>query len=111
VDMRIWFYFLFIFTIYLVTGCKESTVPGVTVSDVNVIEIFMEPDSTEYSMIIIKPESNIDYKILQKVPDPNEDHAMLFVKPKKGLPEFKLNHKKDSRRKETHSEKPSFVLP
>ncbi len=113
--LRIWFCFLFIFTICLVTGCKESTAPiepGISVSDVNLPDIVMESGNTEYSMVIIKPEPDINYKILQKVPDPNEGHAMLYVRPEKVQPEFKLDHKRENGGKESHPEENStFVLP
>ena len=36
---------------------------------------------TRYSMIVIKPDPNIDYKNLSILPDPNVDYKIIVIDP------------------------------
>lgn len=84
--LRIWVFLSLFFVVWLVAGCKETTdevESGIAVYEVNIPDFVIETGETEYFGIIAKPESNIDYKVLQKVPDPNEGHAMRYAKPKR----------------------------
>ena len=46
---------------------------------INSIYLPRKDSMPEYAAKIIKPDANIDYKILKKIPDPNEGHAMIII--------------------------------
>lgn len=91
------FYMIIVCLVCFLSGCKESKELNIVVQGdpsfkdkIKIITETLKEDpqtitvsgsQTRYSMKVIKPDPNVDYKIVRITPDPDVDYKIIVIDP------------------------------